>query len=195
MTIFCATGNAGKLREFKLAGDVLGINIEPVPGLESLAAPEETGATFEENACLKALYYSRYAPGLVFADDSGLSADALDGEPGVYSARFAGEGAGDAANNALLLRRLEGMPNRSARFICVIALAEQGIVKATFRGEVAGLIIDPLTEQAKGTGGFGYDPLFRFAPFGATFAEVDEVRKFGVSHRGNAMRKMLEYLK
>ena len=190
MTIYCASGNAGKLREFHLAGALLGIDIEPLPGLKSLLPPEETGATFEENACLKAVYYSQFAPGPLFADDSGLAVEALDGAPGVLSARYAGEDATDDANNRLLLDRLRGVENRTARFVCVIALAEQGIVKQTFRGEVVGRILD----EERGPGGFGYDPLFFYEPFGCSFGEVSDERKFGVSHRGNALRMMLEFL-
>ncbi|HYA17084.1 MAG TPA: RdgB/HAM1 family non-canonical purine NTP pyrophosphatase [Bryobacteraceae bacterium] len=190
MILYCASGNPGKLREFHLAGEVLGIDIEPLPGLKSIMAPEETGATFEENACLKAAYYSRFAPGPVFADDSGLAVDALDGAPGVLSARYAGENATDDANNRLLLERLRGVENRAARFVCVIALAERGEVLRTFRGEVIGRILD----EARGPGGFGYDPLFYYERFGCTFGEVSDERKFGVSHRGNALRKMLEFL-
>ncbi len=159
--VYCATGNPGKLREFQLAGKVLNIDVEPLTGLKSIAAPEETGATFEENAILKAEYYSRFASGPLFADDSGLEVDALNGEPGVYSARYAGNGANDTANNALLLTRLEGQTNRMARFVCVIALAESGQTEQTFRGEVAGEIL----REARGPGGFGYDPLFYYPPF------------------------------
>ena len=190
MTIYCASGNPGKLREFHLAGEVLGIDIEPLPGLKSIMPPEETGVTFEENACLKAAYYSQFVPGPLFADDSGLAVDALNGAPGVLSARYAGENATDGANNRLLLERLRGMENRAARFVCVIALAEQGTVRQTFRGEVAGRILG----EARGPGGFGYDPLFFYEAFGCSFGEVSDERKFGVSHRGNALRKMLEFL-
>ena len=194
-TVYCATGNPGKLREFHLAGEVLGIDIEPVPGLKEIVAPEENGTTFEENARLKAAYYSRLAPGPLFADDSGLEVDALGGEPGVYSARYA-EGAAregeaiDAANNRLLLERLANNPERTGRFVCVIALAEGGDVKATFRGTVEGEIL----HAARGPNGFGYDPLFYYPPFGCSFGEADGGRKFGVSHRGNALRKLLRYL-
>lgn len=190
MKIYCATGNQGKLREFRLAGEVLGIDVEPLAGLKSIIAPEETGATFEENAALKAAYYSRFAPGLLFADDSGLVVDALGGEPGVYSARYAGEHATDEANNRLVLERLGESRERTARFVCVIALARDGEVVQTFRGEVEGEML----REARGPAGFGYDPLFYYPPFGCSFGEVDGEKKFGVSHRGNAARAMLKYL-
>ena len=190
MRIYCATGNAGKLREFRLAGEVLGIDIEPLADLKSIPAPEENGATFEDNARLKAAYYSRFAPGPLFADDSGLEVDALGGEPGVYSARYAGAHASDQANNRLLLERLGQTPNRSARFVCAIALAEGGEVRQTFRGEVEGEIL----HETRGPGGFGYDPLFYYPPFGCSFGEVDGEKKFDVSHRGKALRALLRYL-
>jgi XTP/dITP diphosphohydrolase len=190
MKIWCASGNPGKLREFRLAGQLLNVDVEPLPGLKSIIAPEETGATFEANACLKAAYYSRSAPGLLFADDSGLAVDALGGEPGVYSARYAGEHATDEDNNRLVLERLGDNPNRTARFVCVIALAKDGEIVKTFRGEVEGQML----QEARGPGGFGYDPLFFYPPFGCSFGEVDDEKKFGVSHRGNAVRTMLEYL-
>ena len=190
MKIYCATGNPGKLREFQLAGELLAIDIEPLPGLKSISPPEENGATFEENARLKAAYYSTFAPGPLFADDSGLEVDALGGEPGVYSARYAGPDAADLANNRLLLERLSGHRDRAARFVCVIALAERGTVRRTFRGEVEGEILD----EPRGRGGFGYDPLFFYAPFNCTFGEVDGPAKFDVSHRGQALRALLEYL-
>jgi XTP/dITP diphosphohydrolase len=195
MRIYCATGNMGKLREFRLAGELLGIDIEPLPDLKSIPAPEETGATFEDNARLKAVYYSRFAPGPLFADDSGLEVDALGGEPGVYSARYAGAHARldanqDQANNSLLLERLGDRPNRNGRFVCVIALAEGGEVGQTFRGEVEGEIL----HEARGAGGFGYDPLFYYPPFGCSFGEVDGAKKFDVSHRGKALRALLSWL-
>ena len=189
MTIYCATGNPGKLREFQLAGELLDIDIEPLAGLKQITPPEENGATFEENACIKAAYYSRLASGLLFADDSGLEVDALGGAPGVYSARYAGPHATDLANNELLLRSLGGNRNRRARFVCVIALAEAGEIRQTFRGEVEGEIL----LAARGPGGFGYDPLFYYPPFGCSFGEVDGPKKFDVSHRGQALRALLEY--
>jgi XTP/dITP diphosphohydrolase len=190
MTIYCATGNPGKLREFRLAAEILGIDIEPLPNIKSIPAPEETGATFEDNARLKAEYYSRFAPGPLFADDSGIAVDALNGAPGVYSARYAGVHASDGENNRLLLERLAGITDRSARFVCVIVLAEAGRTLQTFRGEVEGEIL----RAARGPAGFGYDPLFYFTPFGCSFGEVDGPRKFEVSHRGNALRALLGYL-
>jgi XTP/dITP diphosphohydrolase len=188
--IYCATGNAGKLREFRLAGELLGIDVEPLADLKSMEAPEEDGATFEENARLKAVYYSRFAPGLLFADDSGLEVDALGGEPGVRSARYAGLKATDQDNNRLLLERLGDNPNRTGRFVCVIALAEGGEVGRTFRGEVEGEIL----REPRGPGGFGYDPLFYYPPFGCTFGEVEGSRKFDVSHRGKALRYLASTL-
>lgn len=186
MTLYCATTNPGKLREFRmLAGERL--RIEPVPDLKQIPAPEETGTTFEANAVEKALYYSRHAPGPVFADDSGLEVDALDGAPGVYSARYAGEGATDAENNALLISRLQGVADRTARFVCVIALAESGRLLGTYRGAVEGRVVD----EARGPNGFGYDPHFYYEPFGCTFGEADAERKWSVSHRGQALRAML----
>ena len=190
MKLYCATGNPGKLREFRLAGQLLGIDIQPLPSLHLIEAPEETGATFEENAIIKAIAYSLKSPGPVFADDSGLEVDALNGDPGVYSARYAGPDAHDQENNALLLQRLADHADRTARFVCVIALAEEGVVKATFRGTVEGRIL----HKAQGPNGFGYDPLFYYPPFGCSFGEADGERKFAVSHRGNALRAMLAWL-
>lgn len=187
MILRCATSNPGKLREFRLAaGD---IEIEPIANLAGIPAPEETGATFEENAVLKAVYYSRFTSDPVFADDSGLDTDALGGAPGVLSARFAGPGASDDDNNRLLLEKLASGENRTARFVCVIALARQGILIATFRGVVEGTI----AATPRGANGFGYDPLFYYAPFGCTFGEVDRERKLTVSHRGQALQALLTY--
>ncbi len=194
MKLWCATGNPGKLREFRLAGHVLQIEVEPLPDLKTIEPPEETGDTFEANAILKAEFYSQFAAGPLFADDSGLAVDALGGAPGVLSARYANSGlAGhdaDEANNQLVLKNLAAHEDRTARFVCVIALAEKGKVIRTFRGEVEGQLL----HEAKGPGGFGYDPLFYYAPFGCTFGEAASERKFDVSHRGNALRQMLEYL-
>lgn len=189
MRLYCATTNSGKLREFRLAL-VDSFEVEPLPGLDSIPAPDETGATFEENAVEKALYYSKHCKGLLFVDDSGLEVDALAGAPGVYSARYAGADASDEANNRLLLDRMWGVGNRRARFVCVVALAESGRLVRTFRGEVEG----QLTEEPRGSNGFGYDPLFYYPPFGCTFGEAPLDRKMKVSHRARALQSLKEYV-
>lgn len=185
--LYCATTNPGKLREFRqIVGDV-----ELLPGLENIPAPDETGATFEENASQKAIYYSRFCEGLLFVDDSGLEVDALGGAPGVYSARFAGTDATDDANNRLVLDRMQGQSNRRARFVCVVALASRGHSVRTFRGEVEGELLD----EPRGSHGFGYDPLFFYPPFGCSFAEAGLERKRQVSHRARALGAMRDYLR
>jgi XTP/dITP diphosphohydrolase len=189
LRLYCATTNPGKLREFQLAlADSFAV--EPLPGLDSILPCDETGVTFENNAIQKVLYYSKHCDGFVFVDDSGLAVDALEGAPGVYSARYAGPGATDDANNRLLLDRMRGVPDRSARFICVVALAQSGRLIRTFRGEVAG----QLTEEPRGANGFGYDPLFYYPPFGCTFGEAPLVEKMKVSHRSKALTLMRDYL-
>ena len=190
--LFCATSNRGKLREFALAAERLGRGewqFTPVTGIEPC---DETGSTFAENAGQKAVYYSRHADGLLFAEDSGLSVDALDGAPGVYSARFAGEGATDEQNNRLLIQQLAGVPTeqRSARYVCAIALARNGEVLATFEGTVEGRIVD----EPQGSNGFGYDPYFFYPPFECTFAQATPEQKLSVSHRGKAVEAMLRYV-
>jgi XTP/dITP diphosphohydrolase len=167
-----------------------GIEIEPIPGLDRIPPCEETGATFEENAIQKALHYSSHCAGYVFAEDSGLEVDALGGAPGVHSARFAGRGATDEQNNALLLDKLRASDDRRARFVCTIALTQDSKILRTFRGEVEGRILD----APRGSGGFGYDPLFYFELFGCTFAEMPREQKQTVSHRGRALRAVLNYL-
>lgn len=189
MKLYCATTNKGKLREFRLAARGT-VEIEPLEGLNDLPECLEDGATFEENAVKKALHYSAYAGGMLFADDSGLEVNALGGAPGVRSARFAGPEATDSANNALLVERLRGVADRAARFVCVIALADRGRLVRAFRGEVEGRILD----EPRGASGFGYDPLFFHEPYGCTFGEVDGDRKFAVSHRGRALRALLDYV-
>jgi XTP/dITP diphosphohydrolase len=187
--VCCATSNPGKLREFRLALEGH-VEVEPVPGLAGIAPPEETGLTFEANAVGKALYYSRFCDEPVFADDSGLMVDALGGAPGVWSARYAGPDASDDANNQLLLARMRGVANRTARFVCVIALADRGELLGTFRGEVEGA----LAEEPRGAGGFGYDPLFYYPPFGCTFGEAPLADKMRVSHRSRALAQLRQWL-
>jgi XTP/dITP diphosphohydrolase len=191
IVLYAATGNRGKLEEFvRAAGEEL--DVLPLPGFHLLPPCPEKGSTFEENARQKAQYYSRGAPGLVFADDSGLEVKVLGGAPGVYSARYAGPGASDEANNDRLLAALAGVPAgvRAARFVCVIALARGGEILSTFEGAAEGVILD----APRGAGGFGYDPLFLFPALGATFAEITAEQKWSHSHRGMAFRKMKEFL-
>jgi XTP/dITP diphosphohydrolase len=189
--LYCATGNPGKLREFRLGAEDADIELELLPDFKSLQPAVEDGATFEENAILKARHYAAYASGLVFADDSGLEVDALGGAPGVLSARYAGAHGNDAANNELLLANLRGVENRTARFVCAIAVVDGGTLLGTFRGSVEGRIID----APRGVEGFGYDPLFYYEPFGCTFGEATGAQKLHVSHRGRAMRAMLAGLR
>ena len=192
MTLYCATSNLGKLREFQLAAERLAgldLRVETVPGLGDLEPPEEDASTFAGNAALKAMYYSRHAAGPVFADDSGLEIDALDGAPGVFSARYAGPDATDSANNSLVLERMWGETNRAARFVCVIALAEAGRLLESFEGTIEG----ELLEAPRGTGGFGYDPLFFYPAFNCTLAEATAEQKLQVSHRGKALIQLFRY--
>jgi XTP/dITP diphosphohydrolase len=194
-----ATGNAGKAKEFReMLGrdrfvwhDLLQFrNLEPV---------EETGATFEENACLKASGYARAAKMWALADDSGLEVDALGGKPGVHSARWAqlnGTGKGDADNNATLLRQLRDVPDdlRTGRFVCVLALANpQGQIMLTARDSVEGCIL----REPRGKDGFGYDPLFYVESLGQTTAQMPSEEKHRISHRGKALaqlRRLMEGL-
>jgi XTP/dITP diphosphohydrolase len=187
MIVYCATSNPGKLREFQLAAPDFDVRALPAPP----PPPEEHGDTFEANAIEKALAYGAHIDGYLFADDSGLEVDALGGAPGVHSARYAGPNATDEANNALLLDRLRGIENRAARFVCVIALVRGGALIKTFRGTVEGRIID----APRGSGGFGYDPLFFCETFGCTFGEAAIDQKMRVSHRAQALDAMFTYLR
>jgi XTP/dITP diphosphohydrolase len=192
--VLIATSNPGKLRDFAGAAASHGIAIAALPDFESLPAVREDGATFEANARKKAEHFSRFAAGeIVLADDSGLEVNSLGGAPGVHSARYAAASAeanaDDQANNARLLRELSRASDRTARFVCVIAAARDGDTLSTFRGEADGRIL----EVPRGSGGFGYDPLFFFPALGKTFAELAPEEKANVSHRGAAFRKFLEW--
>jgi XTP/dITP diphosphohydrolase len=197
-TLFVATSNPGKLRDFAAAAQVFGVAIEPLPGLAEIPAPEETELTFEGNARLKAVYYSRFAPDrIVLADDSGLEVDALQGAPGVHSARYA-EMTGmpsasglsaDARNNQHLLAQLAAVrsPTDGARYRCVLASARNGLVLATAQGAIEGQILS----HPQGRGGFGYDPLFLVPELGLTMAEIDLPTRQRLSHRGRALLELL----
>jgi XTP/dITP diphosphohydrolase len=187
MIVYCATSNPGKLREFQLAAPDFDVRALP----KSVPPPDETGDTFEANAIDKAVDYGQHIDGYLFADDSGLEVDALNGAPGVHSARYAGDHATDTANNAFLLERLRGVENRSARFVCVIALVHDGTLVKTFHGAVEGRIID----EARGSGGFGYDPLFYCPTYGCTFGEAAIGQKMQVSHRAQALTAMFTFLR
>ena len=188
--LYCATGNQGKLREFRMAADAAPVEIELLAVYKQLPECVEDGATFEENAIKKARHYGPHAGGLLFADDSGLEVDALGGAPGVYSARYSGPGATDESNNRLLLERMRGVTNRAARFVCRIALVEGYRLVGVYGGAVEGVLL----EEERGTGGFGYDPLFWVPEFGCTFGEATAQQKFALSHRGQALRAMLAAL-
>jgi XTP/dITP diphosphohydrolase len=204
LRLYAATSSPGKLRDFRTAAQAHSLNIEPLPNLGAIAAPEETGLTFAENATLKAIYYSQLAPGdLVIADDSGLEVDALSGAPGVRSARFAADfGLTDSPdapndntdvwNNMVLLQRLAGVPaaQRSARYHCVLVAARDGRPTQSGEGSVDGLIL----EAPRGTGGFGYDPLFFLPELNCTMAELDLETKLSLSHRGRALQALLDKL-
>jgi len=187
-----ATGNKGKLREF---GDLLAGVVETIlspadfPGLPEV---EEDGETFEANAVKKAMSAALFTGRPVLADDSGLCVDYLGGRPGVYSARFAGEGASDADNNALLLRELSGVAagQRGAAFHCVIALCHPDGSCQTFDGSLPGVIL----EAPRGAGGFGYDPLFLVPEYGQTLSELPPEIKNAISHRGRAMQQLKQGL-
>jgi XTP/dITP diphosphohydrolase len=197
--IFIATSNSGKLRDFAAAAAAYGVEVAPVPGISSLPVPREDAPTFEANACKKAEHYSRYVrANYVLADDSGLEVDALGGAPGVHSARYAEVGAGnlslnatDAANNSLLRAQMREIPEerRGARFVCVIAVARENRLCVCFRGEVNGVLL----YEARGSGGFGYDPLFYLPEIRQTFAELSPEEKAKFSHRGQAFRKFLKW--
>jgi XTP/dITP diphosphohydrolase len=201
--IYLATSNSGKVREFREAAYSLTLALDPLPGLAGIVPPVEDGVTFEQNARIKAEYYSRFAPGeLVLAEDSGLAVESLNGAPGVYSARYAAtlqtdnavhENSDDQANNLALITQLERLPGGhfAGKYICVIALAQDGKTLATFTGEAHG----ELRTVPRGTDGFGYDPLFYFPSLDKTFAELPLEQKRQYSHRGKAFRSFLEWFR
>lgn len=187
--LLVATTNAGKLAELRELLAPLGFELLGLADLPPIEEAVEDGATFAENARAKALHYARAAELDTLADDSGLEVLALDGAPGVRSARFAGEHAADADNNALLLERLSGESDRRARFVCALCLVEGGAPSLETQGVCAGRIL----EAPRGDGGFGYDPLFvpdDPAAEGRTFAEVPRPVKQALSHRGRALEAL-----
>jgi XTP/dITP diphosphohydrolase len=190
MTCYLATSNQGKLADF--AGLAPTVHWELLPGFNSLPRAEETGRTFEANARLKAEFYSQFTDQTVVADDSGLEIAALGGEPGVDSALYAGRHGDDEANNRRVIDRLHGVPanQREAEFVCVLAVARAGQTLACFDGRAEGVILD----APRGSGGFGYDPLFFSPAAGCTFAELEPAAKGRFSHRGAAVRQLAEWI-
>jgi XTP/dITP diphosphohydrolase len=200
MTLYIATTNPGKLRDFAAAA-AQDVSLTPLPGLKGIPPPSEDEPTFEGNARLKAIYYSRYAPGeVVTADDSGLEVDALQGAPGVRSARYAEDqnfagppsSTPDERNNLCLMAALQkvGDGHRGAQYRCVLAAARDGKILSIGTGSVEGQILP----TPRGAGGFGYDPLFYLPERGKTMAELDLQTKLSFSHRGRAFHALLDSL-
>ena len=196
LILYVASSNPGKLRDFRVAAEHTSVEILPLPNLAAIPAPDETGATFAENARLKAEYYSLQLPGqLVLSDDSGLEVPALQNDPGVRSARFADDAhylpnsplSTDERNNLFLLDRMTNVTARAARYRCVLSLARDGAEILSATGEVPGEIL----ASPRGTGGFGYDPLFYLPQLHKTMAEIDLNTKHHLSHRGAALRALL----
>ncbi len=192
--LLLASSNSGKLAEFQAlastnaAGRPLELGL--LPGFASLPVFDESAPTFAENAAGKALHYSRFTDELVLADDSGLVVPSLGGAPGVHSARYAGPGASDADKIHKLLGEMRGKNGdaRAAKFICVLAVAEQGRVLAVVSGFAPGILL----ESPRGAGGFGYDPVFLVSDLNKTFAELSRAEKNRLSHRGKAFRRLLD---
>lgn len=189
--IVLATKNKGKIKEMRELLAPMNIEVLSLADSSPVDDAEENGATFAENAMLKARYYFAHTGTPCLADDSGLEVDALGGRPGVYSARYSGEDATDAANNAKVLREMEGIEKdkRTARFRCAMAFVGEG-VELTTDGTCEGTL---LTEE-RGQGGFGYDPIFYVPKFDRTLAEMSSEEKNSISHRGAAVRKMADLI-
>jgi XTP/dITP diphosphohydrolase len=190
--LLLASQNPGKLGEMRLLVEGLPFRVVGPREIGIHEGPEETGASFIENATLKALHYAGRSGLLAVADDSGIAVDALDGAPGLYSSRFGGDDATDLERNLLLLELLRGLPaqRRGAHFTCAVAVARGDAVLFQAEERVDGLISDAM----RGENGFGYDPLFFYPPFGRTFAEVPREDKDRVSHRGKAFARLRAFL-
>jgi XTP/dITP diphosphohydrolase len=186
MKIYVMTANKHKLTEISAILAPLGVEVEIHPNYGDV---EETGKSFEENAAIKATALPAPDGGYTLADDSGIAVDSLDGAPGIFSARYAGENASDEANRRLLLKNMEGEVNRRAAFVCVMALARDGRVEALFRGECEGSV----GAEEVGEGGFGYDPVF-VLPDGRSMATLSPEEKNAVSHRRRALDKLALWL-
>lgn len=189
MKFLLASSNPGKLREYRELADDAGVELDEMPNFKEVEAFDESAPTFAENAAGKAIHYSRFSTATILADDSGLVVPALNGAPGVHSARYAGANASDKDRIRKLLGEMAGKTGdqRRAKFICVTAIARQGRVLTIASGFAQGL----LTEKPRGKDGFGYDPIFLFQELDRTYAELTRKEKNVYSHRGKAFRKML----
>ncbi|MFH1314420.1 MAG: XTP/dITP diphosphatase [Candidatus Eisenbacteria bacterium] len=192
LRIVLATGNQGKVKEIKHILGSVQVEFKTLLDFPDVVPAEETGSTFEDNALAKALHVWRETGLASLADDSGLEVDALGGEPGVRSARFAGEDGSYAANNEKLIRVLSDVPKdeRTARFVCVAVLVTPAGKMVLQRGEMEGLIVD----EPRGSGGFGYDPIFYVPHLKKTVAELDEAEKNSISHRAKAFGAMKSFI-
>lgn len=191
--IIFATGNPGKIKEIRMIMEDAGFEVISMKDAGIDPVIEENGTSFEENALIKARTVASYTKEIVLADDSGLEVDALNGEPGIYSARYLGEDTPYRVKNAEIIRRLEGVEGsgRSARFVCAIAAVLPDGRELVTKETIEGLI----GYEEKGTNGFGYDPIFYVPQYGKTTAELSEDEKNRISHRGKALRLMKEELK
>lgn len=193
MKLLAATQNKGKIREIEriLAEGPLDIQVYSLADFNIFADCPETGDTFLANSIEKSLFYSRMAGDIyTAADDSGLAVEALGGRPGVHSARYSGEPKDDERNIQKLLLELDGVENRKAKFVTVVTLSKSGSVIGSFTGEVEGVLL----REKRGTGGFGYDPIFYYPPFQKTFAELSTEEKNRISHRAAAFNKLKLFL-
>jgi XTP/dITP diphosphohydrolase len=194
LQLFVASSNPGKLREYRALAEPAGASVDLafIPSFDSLPVFEEIWPTFAENAAGKALHYSRLAPGMVIADDSGLVVPALGGAPGVHSARYAGPDASDRDRIQKLLGEMRGKKgeDRQARFVCVVAVAASGKMRGMFSASAEGILLD----EPRGQDGFGYDPIFFFPALEKTYAEISRAEKNLHSHRGKAFHKALDFL-
>lgn len=191
MKIILATTNLHKLEEFQNIFKTFGIHVEGIQKGLNIPSPQENGNSFLENSDIKAIYYSGFFEDLVLADDSGLCVDILNGAPGVFSSRFAGNNAGSNDNNLKLLKMmLKENKYRNAEFVCSLSLALKGKVIKRVMGEVKGVIL----KELKGEDGFGYDPLFYYEPLEKTFSEMNQTEKNKVSHRYHASKNISSFL-
>ena len=188
--ILIATGNAHKVEEFKEMLEPMGYIVKSLKDLKEPIEIDETGTTFEENSMIKAMTLHKALGCAVMADDSGLEVDAMDGAPGVYSARFLGEDTPYSVKHQYILEHVEGK-DRGAQFTCVIAYVESDGTQNIFKGIVRGEIND----KPEGTNGFGYDPIFYYPPYKTTLANVTDEMKHAISHRGIALRECVKYMK